>query len=99
MQRVAKLAAKDEAESIEHLLNLDYDNIDYNSKCLSIKVSFQFSDACLGTLCNSIASLPHMGQEEFQLRLGESIETMTAEELYRLVLICGPKTDLQISLN
>ena len=40
-----------------------------------------------------------MQNREFHLRLGQSIEIMSAEEIYKLVLICGPKTDLQISLS
>lgn len=102
MHHIASLAENEDEDNVfdESLLYLDYDNIRYSTCCVSVDVPFQFSDAGLTTLLYKVASLPQLSKgREFHLRLGTSLEQLTIEEIYKLVLICGPKTDLQINLS
>lgn len=79
---------------------LNYDDISYTNALLSAEVPFKFSDSGLSTLCQAVGNLPptKSGEREFILILGTSIEDLHIEELYKLVLICGPSTNLQINL-
>ena len=77
-------------------MELDFDNIIYSNRFVECEIPFKFSDAGVSTLCLKIEDLPSKMEPEFILKVGVCIEDLSIEDLYKMILICGPKTDLKI---
>ena len=80
-------------------MEIDFDNITYTNMFVKCKIDFKFSDAGLSTLCLKVEELPLNMEPEFILKLSACIEDLSIEDLYKLILICGPKTNLQIDFK
>lgn len=65
---------------------------------MHVQVPFIFSDFGCSQLRKTVSELPDM-KKEFIIKLGSCIENLAIEELYQLILICGPKTDLRLKIE
>ena len=86
-------------EWTKRYMEIDFDNITYSNMFVNCNIPFKFSDAGVSTLCRSIEDLPLNMDPEFTLKVGVCIKDLSIEDLYKLILICGPKTNLQIDFE
>ena len=96
---IAEQIDNDSIEEWKSSLELDFDDIRYSNLFVDCKVPFSFSDAGVSTLCLRVDDLPAGMEHEFVIKVGLSIEDLQIEDLQKLIVICGPKTDLRIETN
>ena len=75
---------------------LDFDNIKYSNRFVNCQVDFKFSDAGVSTLCLRVNELPENMTTEFTIKVGVSIKDLSIEDVQRIIVTCGPKTNLKI---
>ena len=75
-------------------MKIDFDCITYSNMFVECTIPFKFSDAGVSTLCLKVEDLPKNMDPEFTFKIGVCIEDLSIEDLYKMILICGPKTDL-----
>ena len=64
---------------------------------LTASIPFKFTDASVSTLCLKVNDLPD--GTDLTIIVGTSIEDLAIEDLHKMIMVCGPKTDLQIRLS
>ena len=77
-------------------MKLDFDNIRYTNVLVDCKVPFSFTDVGVSTLCLRVNDLPPVMKHEFVIKVGVCISELKIEDVQKMIVICGPKTDLQI---
>jgi len=80
-------------------LVLDYDTIRYSNQLIVCIVPFSFTKPGVSTLCLKVSELPEAMSPEFTIKVGTSIQDLPIEDLQRMIVACGPKTDLQIQIT
>ena len=94
---VDNLSAIDE-DDCDHNLVMDFDNIHYSDRFVKSIVPFKFSDASISTLCLRVNDLPDLSVK-LTIKVGTSIDNLPIEELHKIIMICGPKSLLKITLS
>ena len=77
-------------------MELNFDNIRYTNLFVDCKVPFSFSDAGVSTLCLRVDDLPPKMEHEFVIKVGVSISELQIQDVQKMIVVCGPKTNLRI---
>ena len=97
LTRIAELVNElEESEEWYSRMVRDFDHIKYSNMSVNCEVDFKFSDAGVSTMCLRVNELPENMTTEFTIKVGESIKDLSIEDVQRIIVTCGPKTNLKI---